>query len=157
MNKLILLLFLFIAQIGFSQNDAPLIERKGNLVQNRYFILGQEVTGRQVVKKMKPYEPAHKMMKSSRRWALTSSIILGFGVGSFMPTFFDPSPEITVPLLITGVSLIAIAVPIKTKANRKADEAIELYNSRQLMGNLKPKPSLNLTFNQSGLGVALKF
>lgn len=153
---LIVCLFLF-AQLGFSQNDSPLIERKGNLVQNRYFILGQEVTERQIVKKMKPYEPAQKLMKSSRRWAFTSSIIAGLGVGTFMPTFFDPSPEITVPLLITGVSLIAIAVPIKTKANRKADEAIELYNSRQLMGNLKPKPTLNLTFNQLGLGITLKF
>lgn len=157
MNKLILLLFLFTAQIGFSQNDVPLIERKGNLVQNRYFILGQEVTERQIAKKMKPYETAHKMMKSSRRWAFTSAVIAGFGAGAFMPTFFDPSPEITVPLLITGISLIAIAVPIKIMANRKADKAIELYNSRQLMGNLKPKPTLNLTLNQLGLGIKLKF
>ncbi len=157
MNKLILLLFLFTTQIGFSQNDEPLIERKGNLVQNRYFILGQEVTERQVLKKMKPFEAAHKRMKSSRRWAFTSSIIAGFGLGTFMPTFFDPSPEITVPLLITGVGLIAIAVPIKTMANRRADEAIELYNARKLIGNVKPKPSLNLTFNQYGIGLNLKF
>ncbi len=157
MNKLILLLLLFTTQIGLSQNDEPLIERKGNLVQNRYFILGQEVSERQVLKKMKPYEPAHKMLKSSRRWAFASSIIAGFGAGAIMPTFFDPTPEITLPLLITGVSLIAIAVPIKTKANRKADEAIALYNSRKLKGYTKAKSSLNLTFTQSGLGIALKF
>ncbi|MGM0579086.1 MAG: hypothetical protein ACQETL_00295 [Bacteroidota bacterium] len=157
MYKVITLCFVLFSQMVYSQNDTSLIERKGNLVQNRYFILGQEVSERQILKKMKPYEPAHKRMKSSRRWAFTSSVIAGFGLGAFMPTFFDPSPKITVPLLITGVSLIAIAVPIKTKANRKADEAIELYNSRKLMGYRKPKPSLNLTFNQLGVGLNLKF
>ncbi len=157
MNKLLVLFFLFIAQTGFSQIDEPLIERKGNLVQNRYFILGQEVSERQVLKKMLPFEAAHKRMKSSRRWAFTSSIIAGFGVGAFVPTFFDPSPEITLPLLISGISLIAIAVPLKSLANRKADEAIDLYNSRKIMGNRNPKPSLDLTFNNLGIGLKMKF
>lgn len=157
MKKILVLCFFLISQIGFSQNDAPLIERKGNLVQNRYFILGQEVSERQVLKKMKPFEASHKMMKSSRRWAFTSSIIAGFGAGAFMPTFFDPSPEITVPLLITGVSLIAIAVPLKQLANRKADEAIELYNSRELMGNRQYKAEFNLTFTPTGIGLMMTF
>jgi hypothetical protein len=106
---------------------------------------------------MKPFEAAKKMMKSSRRWAFTSSVIAGFGAGAFMPTFFDPSPEITVPLLITGVSLIAIAVPLKSLANRKADEAIELYNSRELMGERKYKKEFNLTFAPTGIGLEMKF
>lgn len=157
MKKVLIIFFFLLAQIGCSQNDAPLIERKGNLIHNRYFILGEEVSERQVLKKMVPFEPAHKMMKSSRRWAFTSVVIAAFGVGTFMPSFFDPSPEITVPLLITGVSLIAIAVPLKTLANRKADEAIEVYNSRKLMVNRNPKPSLDLTFNNLGIGLKMKF
>jgi hypothetical protein len=157
MKNLLLILFLTISQLGISQNDMPLIERKGNLVQNRYYILGEEVSERQVLKKMKPFEASHKIMKSSRRWAFTSSVIAGFGAGAFMPTFFDPSPEITVPLLITGVSLIAIAVPLKQIANRKADEAIDLYNSRKLIGKNNIKPELNLTFTARGLGLILTF
>ncbi|WMN11535.1 hypothetical protein QYS49_38750 [Marivirga salinae] len=148
---------MFTAQTGFSQIDEPLIERKGNLVQNRYFILGEEVSERQVLKKMLPFEAAHKRMKSSRRWAFTSAIIAGFGVGTFLPTFFDPSPEITVPLLITGISLIAIALPLKSLANRKADEAIDLYNSRKIMGYKKSHSHINFTFNQYGIGLNLKF
>jgi hypothetical protein len=155
MKNLLLILFLTISQLGFSQNEVPLIERKGNLVQNRYYILGREVSERQVLKKMKPYDVSHKTMKSSRRWAFTSSIIAGFGAGAFMPTFFDPSPEITLPLLITGVSLIAIAVPLKKLANRKADEAIELYNSRKLLGKKKYKPEFNLTLAPTGIGLKL--
>lgn len=157
MYKLLILCLALFSQMAYSQNNEPLLERKGNLVQNRYFILGQEVSERQILKKMKPYEPAHKRMKSSRRWAFTPSVIAGFGSGAFMPTFFDPSPEVTVPLLITGISLIAIAIPLKTLANRKADEAIELYNSRQLMGYRKPNPSLNISFTHSQLGIFLKF
>jgi len=157
MKNLILILFLSVSQLGFSQSDVPLIERKGNLVRNQYFILGREVSERQVLKKMKPFEAAKKMMKSSRRWSFTSSVIAGFGAGAFMPTFFDPSPEITVPLLITGVSLIAIAVPLKSLANRKADEAIERYNSRELMGERKYKKEFNLTFAPTGIGLEMKF
>jgi len=149
--------FFFISHFGFTQNNVPLIERKGNLVQNNYSILGRSVSEREVLKKMKPYMPAHQLMKSSRRWAFTSSIIAALGMGAFMPSLFDPTPEVTAASLITGVGLIAIAVPLKKKANRRADEAIELYNSRQLMGNLKPKPSLNLAFNQGKIGVVLKF
>lgn len=157
MRRLHFIVFLFLAQIGYCQIDEPLIERKGNLVQNRYFILGEEVSQRQVLKKMVPFEAAQKIMKSSRRWGFTSSVIAGFGLGAFMPTFFDPSPQITVASLITGVSLIAIAVPIKRLANRKADEAIDLYNSRKLMGKRSTKPSFNLVFSQNGLGFSLKF
>jgi hypothetical protein len=157
MKGLLLILFLIISQLGICQNDTPLIERKGNLVQNRYYILGKEVSERRAWKQMKPYEVSHKMMKSSRRWALTSSIIAAFGIGAFMPTFFDPSPEITVPLLITGVGLIAIAVPLKTKANRKADKAIELYNSRQLMGKNRFNPEFHLNLTATGVGLEMKF
>lgn len=157
MKKVFFIFFLFLTQLAYSQNDAPLIERKGNLVQNRYFILGQEVSERQVIKKMKPYEVSHKAMKSSRRWAFTSSIIAGFGAGAFMPTFFDTSPEITVPLLITGISLIAIAVPLKQLANRKADEAIDMYNSRKLMGKTKIQQELNVTFTSQGIGLQFIF
>jgi len=157
MNKLILLLFLFTTQLGFSQNDEPLLERKGNLVHNQYFILGQEVSERQVLKKMKPYEPARKMFKSSRRLAFTSSVIAALGLGTFMPSIFDPTPEVTVPLLMTGVSLIAIAVPIKSKANRKADEALELYNARKLMGENEIQPEFHLKFTATGLGLIMTF
>lgn len=157
MFKLFILFFILFAQLGFCQNEAPLIERKGNLIQNEYFILGRPVLERQVVKRMIPYEPAHKKMKASRRWAFASSIIASFGIGSFIPTFFDPSPEVTVPLLITGVGLMAVAIPIKRLANKKADEAIERYNSRQLMGEIKPNPSLNFTIHYSQLGFILKF
>ncbi|SMG39494.1 hypothetical protein SAMN05661096_02637 [Marivirga sericea] len=157
MKNLLLILFLAISQVGICQNDVPLIEREGNLVSNRYFILGQEVSERQVLRMMKPFEVSHKRMKSSRRWAFTSSIVAGFGVGAFMPTFFDPTPEVTLPLLITGVSLIAIAVPLKKLANRKADEAIELYNSRKLLGEKRYKPEFNLTFAPSGIGLNMIF
>ncbi|WP_296618322.1 hypothetical protein, partial [Marivirga sp.] len=149
--------FFLITHFGLAQNDTPLIERKGNLVQNHYFILGKGVSERQVLKKMKPYEVAHDRMKSSRRWAFTSSVIAGLGAGAFMPSIFDPSPKITLASLITGASLIAIAVPFKRLANRKADEAIELYNSRQLMVNPKNKLSFNLIFDQQGIGLNMKF
>lgn len=157
MKKIFLLCFFLITQIGFSQNDAALIERKGNLVLNRYYILGQEVNERQVLRKIKPYEPAHKMFKSSRRWGFTSSIIAGFGAGAIMPSLFNPSPEITITLLITVVSLIAIAVPIKQLANRKADEAIEMYNSRRLMGETKIQRKLNISLTTQGIGLQLIF
>jgi len=157
MYKLLLLILLISSSVGFSQNDSPLIERKGNLVLNRYYILGEEVSERQVLKKMKPYEAAHKRMKASRRLAFTSEIIAAIGAGSFFPSVIDPSPEITIPLLITGVSLIAIAVPIKKKANRKADEAIELYNGRKLIGEKSSRTELNLAITTTGLGIELKF
>ncbi|WKV12056.1 hypothetical protein [Marivirga harenae] len=157
MKNILIIIFLTISQLAYSQFDAPLIERKGNLVQNRYYILGKEVSERQVLKKMRPYQVSHKMMKSSRRLAFTSSLIAGFGAGTFIPTFFDPSPQVTLPLLITGVSLIAIAVPIKQKANRKADEAIDLYNSRELMGEKGTKAEFNLTLSSTGIGLMMTF
>ena len=154
---IILSCFFIITHYGLAQKDTPLIERKGNLVLNHYFILGKGVSERQVLRKMVPYEAAHDRMKSSRRWAFTSSVIAGFGAGAFMPTFFDPSPQITLASLIAGASLIAIAVPIKKTANRKADEAIELYNSRQLMPKYTNEVRLNLIFDQKGIGLNIKF
>jgi hypothetical protein len=157
MKSMLIVLFLTVAQLGMAQNEIPLIERKGNLVQNKYYILGKVVSERQVVKLMKPYKFSHKRMNSSRRWAFTSSVIAGVGLGFFIPTIFDPSPEVTVPLLITGVSLIAIAVPLKKLANRKANEAIDLYNSRELMGKKGLEPKLNLAVTAVGIGLKLTF
>jgi FAD synthase len=43
MKSMLIVLFLTVAQLGMAQNEIPLIERKGNLVQNKYYILGKVV------------------------------------------------------------------------------------------------------------------
>ncbi|MBU2950974.1 hypothetical protein KO493_09710 [Tamlana agarivorans] len=57
-----------------------------------------------------------------------------------------------------GVGLIAIAIPIKLSSNKKANQAIELYNSSL---NLTPfnklKPELKLMANRNGLGLSINY
>ncbi|WP_298498032.1 hypothetical protein [uncultured Algibacter sp.] len=57
-----------------------------------------------------------------------------------------------------GAGLIIIAIPISSSANKKINQAVELYNA-SLNGstNTHFKPEFNIIANSSGLGLSVNF
>ncbi len=153
-------IYIFSQIANLQSKGVPLIERRTVMLLDHYYILGEPVPLRDVIKLMKPYNDAYKEIKGSRRWSfflgLTAGIGLGIGAGELISaegkegfSFWEAG---------IGPGIFLLAVPLSIKADRKADKAIDLYNTRQsMLGKKNYSLKLGLAIEEKGLGLKLKF
>lgn len=151
---------------SFSQNEnlltreVPLIERRTVMLSNQYFILGEPVRQRDVIKLMKPYNDAYKEIKASRRWRFFAGLTAGIGLGIIAGELISAEDNEGFSFGVAGIGagVFLLAVPLSIKADRKADKAIDLYNTRQsMLGDNKDRVKLGLALDEKGIGLRLKF
>ncbi|MBK6267367.1 hypothetical protein JKA74_20155 [Marivirga sp. S37H4] len=157
-------LVVFVFTILFSnvvqaQSDVPLIERKKEFLQNQYYILGENVPLRKVVKIMLPHTDAHKLIRSSRRLNFLAATTAGLGLSAIASQLVSLEDNRGFNFAIGGLGagLFLGAVGISIKADKRADLAIELYNSRKLISKKVYRNHLGMVFNSRGIGINWTF
>ncbi len=159
-------LFVVSTSKSFSQipnlqsKDVPLIERRTVMLLNQYYILGEAVPQRDVIKLMKPYNDAYKELKASRRWRFFSGLTAGIGLGIIAGELIraEDNEGFSFGVAGIGAGIFLLAVPLSIKADRKADKAIDLYNTRQsVLGAKNDRFKLGFAIENYGLGLKLKF
>lgn len=142
-----------------AQDDIPLIDRKKVLLQDQYYILGERVSTRRVVKLMLGNNEAHRLMKSSRRLNFAAATLVGIGFGGICSQLLSLEDDEGFNFAIAGFStgLIVGAVALSFKSDKNADKAIELYNGRQLTSRDTYSKYLTLSLDGNGLGLKLVF
>lgn len=142
-----------------AQSDVPLIDRRKVLLQDQYYILGERVPQRKVVKLMMGNKEAYRLMKSSRRLNFAAATMVGIGFAGICSQLLSLEDDEGFNFGIAGFStgLIMGAVALSFKSDKKADKAVELYNRRQLSSRNSYSKYLTLYVDGSGLGLKLVF
>ncbi len=114
----------------------------------------------ELVHMMESNEEAYKLIKQARSKSTFASIF-GFAGGGFIGWSMGAAvrdEEIDWTLTGIGVGLVVIAIPISVRANKKAKQAVDTYNSSMNSTSYHEfNPEFEIIANGNGIGLTMKF
>ncbi len=126
----------------------------------KYSQNGNQMTMKDLVKTMKPNKQAFDLIKKAQSNNTIASII-GFAGGGLIGWPIGTAiggGDANWTLAGIGAGLVAIGIPISSNANKKAKQAIELYNSSlDSTSFYKFKPEFKVIANGNGIGLSMNF
>ena len=158
MKKIAIIFILLFGSVNFCM--AQKIESKKVFGGYQCSQEGKLINMKQMSKMMANQAEAHDYMSRARTGYSAATIISGIG-GAFVgfPVGIALSGgEPAWGLLGVGVGIIAVSIPIASKANKNALKAIDIYNnSLNSSSQNRYKPQLRLVGDRNGIGLALRF
>jgi hypothetical protein len=113
----------------------------------------------QLVNTMKPNDQAYNQIKSAQStytMAMIFSCAGGFMVGWPLGTAIGGG-EPNWAMAGIGAGLIVVAIPISQSFNKKAKQAVEIYNGGLQTSSFWDKNELKLSKTGNGIGLTLSF
>ncbi|GIZ10515.1 hypothetical protein [Flavobacterium sp. UMI-01] len=153
MKKRIPLLFLLFSILSFSQEIVK--------VKGRYYSNNSQISHRHVRDLLTKNTEALSLFKKSQNKEALGGFFVGIGsalvtVDLAIGLFSDV--KYPTPATYLGLASLLISVPILTGKNKKAQQAIDLYNEGlQHKGEDSTQPEINIIANQNGCGLQLRF
>jgi len=164
MFKSILTVTLIILAMGYC--NAQEIKVKKVFSGYKYTLNGAPMNMGKLLQKLEPNSKAYGFMrkaKSNKNFsyllAATSGFILGWAISDGI-TDNDGSglKDVNWGWVSAGVGFAAIAFPLYSNANKKALEAVRLYNLKvKYSSYTKPKAELKILARANGVGLSIKF
>lgn len=113
-----------------------------------------------LVKTMESNQQAYKLIKKAQS-NNTMATIIGFAGGGLIGWPIGTAVaggDANWTLAGIGAGLIAIGIPIASSANKKAKQAVELYNSSlDATSHYEFKPEFKIIANGNGIGLTMHF
>ena len=161
MRKIAIFLTLLVVSMSFAfgQTTTDSISMKKVFGGYQFYQGEQMLNMNQLVNLMKPNDLAYRQIKSAQA-SFTLAAIMS-GVGGFMvgwpigTALGGGEPNWT--LAGVGAGLILVSIPISQSFNKKAKQAVELYNAGLQTSSFWDKKELNLSLTGNGIGLTLKF
>ena len=161
MRRIAILLTLLVVSMSFAfgQTASDSISMKKVFGGYQFYQGEQMLNMNQLVNLMKPNDLAYRQIKSAQA-SFTLAAIMS-GVGGFMvgwpigTALGGGEPNWT--LAGVGAGLILVSIPISQSFNKKAKQAVELYNAGLQTSSFWDKKELNLSLTGNGIGLTLKF
>lgn len=162
MRKCFLLALLAICtSTCFSQSDRDTFYLSKNFFTGLHISKGAQHMGfGDAADAMLPDQQAYKLMKKAQGSHTMSTIMGiagGFLIGYPIGTELANKQKANWNLAIVGGALVAIAVPFNVMANKKATQAVELYNSKYRSTSKRTKKQLDLVFSNQSIGWVLRW
>ncbi len=158
MKKTILTLIFALATVTFC--NAQKIEMEKVFGGYKYTQNGKEMKMGDLVNTMQSNANALGFIKKARTNNTIASILggaggalIGFPIGQSLG-----GGDANWTLAGIGAGLIVVAIPISSSANKKAKQAVELYNSSlNLTSYYQFKPEFQIIANAKGIGLTMNF
>ena len=158
MKKTILTLIFALATMTFC--NAQKIEMEKIFGGYKYTQNGNHMTMRDLVKTMESNKQAFDLIKKAQSNNTLASII-GFAGGGLIGWPIGTAiggGDANWTLAGIGAGLVAIGIPISLSANKKAKQAVELYNSSLNSTSFYEfKPEFKAIANRNGFGLSINF
>ena len=158
MKRTILTLTLALATLTFC--NAQQIEMEKVFGGYKFTQNGKNLKMGELVKTMESNQQAFDLIKKSQSNNTLPSIIgfvggglIGWPIGTAIG-----GGDANWTLAGIGAGLVAIGIPISSSANKKAKQAVELYNSSlNLTSFYEFKPEFKVIANGNGIGLSMNF
>lgn len=157
MKRIVLLTTLMLVCISCCL--AQRIESTKNFGGYWYSQNGTRLNMNELVNLMEPDSEAYDLMRSARSNSTISQIIsipagalIGWPLGSAIGGG-DPQWG----LAAAGAGLLVLAIPISSAGNRKAQEAIALYNGSLSYSYSRRRPTIAFISTSTGVGLGITF
>ena len=158
MKKTILTLTFALATLTFC--NAQKIEMEKVFGGYKYTQNGKQMTMGDLVDAMESYQQSYELVKKAQSNNTLASII-GFAGGGLIGWPIGAAiggGDANWTLAGIGAGLVAIGIPISSSANKKAKQAVELYNSSLNSTSFyKFKPEFKIMANGNGIGFSMNF
>jgi outer membrane lipoprotein SlyB len=158
MRKTILTLIFALATITFC--NAQKIEMEKVFGGYTYTQNGNQMTMKDLVKTMESNKQAFDLIKKAQSNNTLASII-GFAGGGLIGWPIGTAVgggDANWTLAGIGAGLVAIGIPISSSVNKKAKQAVELYNSSLNSTSFYEfKPEFKILANGNGIGLSINF
>lgn len=158
MKKTILTLTIVLSALTFC--NAQKIEIEKVFGGYKYSQNGNFMTMRDLVKTMASNQQAFQLIKKAQSSNTLASIIgsLGGGLVGFPIGTAIGGGDANWTLAGIGAGLVAISIPISSKANKNAKSAVELYNTSLNSTSYNEfKPKFKISANGTGIGLCITF
>lgn len=126
----------------------------------KYSQNGNHISMKNMVNLMKDNAEALKLIKKAKSNTTIATVLGGIGGGliGFPIGTAIGGGDANWTLAGVGAGLIIIAIPIASGANKKANKAVDLYNSSLNTTSYKKfNPQFNMVVNGNGVGLAMSF
>ncbi|WGH74750.1 hypothetical protein P8625_11740 [Tenacibaculum tangerinum] len=158
MKKTVFTFLFAICASFFAQSQQ--IEKEKVFGGYKYSINGKAVSMKEMVNLMESDAKAMALMKKAKSNTTLATILggaggalIGFPVGAAIG-----GGEANWTIAGVGAGLIIVAIPIASGANKKANEAVDLYNaSLDATSYNNFKPQFNMLINGNGVGISMSF
>lgn len=121
---------------------------------------GNQLSFNDLVKTMESNQEAYDLMKKAKSNNTLASIVGGMG-GGFLGWSLGSAiggGDFNLTIAGIGAAFIAIGIPISSGVNRKAKQAIDLYNASLSSTSFREtNPEYKLILSGNTIGVAMKF
>lgn len=161
MKRVAIILTLLVASISFTfgQSGTDPITLKKVTGGYQFFQADKMLTANQLVNAVKSNEQAYTIIKTAKS-SYSFASVLGFAGGALVgwplgTAMGGGEPEWAMAGL--GAGLILIAIPISQNFNKKAKEAVDLYNGGLKESSFWDKNELRVTSTRDGVGLTLVF
>ena len=158
MKKTIFTLIFTLATLTFC--NAQKIEIEKVFGGYKYTQNGSQMAMKDLVKTMESNQQAFNLIKKAQSNNTLASII-GFAGGGLIGWPIGTAiggGDANWTLAGIGAGLVAIGIPISSNANKKAQQAVELYNSSINSTAFKYfKPEFKVVANGNGIGLLMNF
>jgi len=157
MNRyLFLLVVVFVFSLNvYSQQPGDTIQ----ITKNKFYLHGQRLNPKQLLTTVQSNNEAFKIMKKAKSNYDISNVI-GF-VGGFMVGWplgtAIAGGDANWALAGLGAGIIIITIPIVSSANKKAKEAINIYNTNLRSISHNRYFNIHIETTQNGVGMILRF
>lgn len=158
MQKTIVILIFTLATITFCNGQK--IEIEEVFAGYKFTQNGNQMTMKDLVKTMESNKQAFYLIKKAQSNETLASIIgfIGGGLIGWPIGTAIGGGDANWALAGIGVGFIAVAIPISSSANKKAKEAVELYNSSLNSTSFyKFKPEFEVIATGNGIGLSMIF
>ena len=161
MKKLILLFatIFVLLSAGIAQAQTDSIATKKVFGGYQFIQNDRPLNMQQLMSTLEVNEEAYKIIKSAKgsyNFAMALSYAGGFCIGYPLGTAMGGG-EPNWKMAGIGAGLILIAIPISNSFNKKAIQAVNIYNQDFKTTSFWDDKELKLTFTSTGLGLRLRF
>ncbi|MFD0860653.1 hypothetical protein ACFQ1M_00420 [Sungkyunkwania multivorans] len=158
MKRLLMTLTFAIATITLC--NAQKIEMEKGFGGYKYTQNGTRLTMGQVVAAVQSNPEAYNLIKKAQSKKTTASLmslvggaLIGWPIGA---SIGGGDPNWT--LAGVGAGFVAVSIPIASGGNKKAKQAVELYNSSlDSASNISFRPEFKIVANANGIGLSVNF
>ncbi len=154
-----LALLFFCFSVSFGQTSSDQITMKKAFGGYKFFQGDSRLNMSQLVKTMKSDAQAYEEIKAAQStytWASIVGFAGGFMVGWPLGTAIAGG-EPNWAMAGIGAGLIVVAIPISSKFNKQAKNAVDTFNRGLSTRSFWDKAELGFVYNGNGLGLTMRF
>lgn len=159
-KNLIIICLLFIGySYSFSQSVKKTIKVEKSLFGNQYIHGQKTLSNFKLIEIMESNELAYEKIASGFTYYSLSKVL---GTTGFMILGWELGKELrgrqeNLIRILMGTGLVLISIPFSIAFNKKAKNAVKIYNNAQLNTSFWDNKELKLTINGNGAGLKLVF